>query len=47
MLNQIRALLEELYLEYGATPTVVALSQLLDELILEAQLGGDPRWKNI
>ena len=37
MLDEIKILVGELYELYGATTQVVKLSQILDELIVEAQ----------
>ena len=37
MLDELKILVVELYELYGATTQVVKLSQILDELIVEAQ----------
>ena len=37
MLDELKMLVGELYALYGATTQVVKLSQILDELIVEAQ----------
>ena len=45
MLDELKILVSELYELYGATTQVVKLSQILDELIVEAQKNNQDKQK--
>ena len=45
MLDELKILVGELYALYGATTQVVKLSQILDELIVEAQKNNQDKQK--
>lgn len=46
-MEELRDALNKLYLEFGHNETIVALSQMLDELIAAKQQEEFEKWKNI